>query len=599
MTWEEYKALLPTIPAQPGVYQFLTHDGQILYVGKAKNLKKRIASYFVNSEKQGAKTKALIRNASRLVFTIVESEHEALLLENSLIKAHQPRYNVMLKDGKSYAYICVRNENFPRVYFTRKLVRDGSTYFGPYTSKFKAEVVLELIKTLFPLRTCALNLSDAAIERGKYKVCLEYHIKNCMGPCEKHESAEQYNEKIQQVKNILRGHFKLVKNHIKQQMLACAERLDFEKAQEWKLKMQAVDDYHGRSTVVSTSIRDVDVFSIAANESEVYINFLKVIDGAIIHAYTMKAVKNLDQDLSQILSLAIPAIREKFNSLAPEIIVPMRVPLEDSTIRCIVPKAGEKKKLLELSEKNAEHYLMQKRGEKIQSAGQDTPAERILKTLQVDLNLPEFPLHIECFDNSNLQGTSPVAACVVFKHGKPFKQDYRHFHVKSVAGPDDFATMQEIVYRRYKRMLEEGKSLPQLIIIDGGKGQLSAAMAALQSLGLDKKLAAIGIAKKLEEIYFPNDSVPLHINKKSESLKLIQRIRNEAHRFGINFHRDTRSKKFIQSELLSIEGIGAHSATKLLSTFGSVKRIREASVATLASVVGTSKAQKIKNFFKL
>lgn len=598
MTYEEFKLFATGITTEPGVYRFLDSKGVILYVGKAKNLKNRLNSYFGDKKYITGKTKALTKSAHKIEFTIVETEHDALLLEATLIKKNQPRYNVMLKDGKTYSYICIKNEPFPRVLFTRKIIKDGSIYFGPYTSKFRTEVILDLIKGLFPLRSCALNLNPNLIAKNKYKVCLEYHIKNCMGPCEHLESEIQYNERISQIKNILKGHFKPVKEFIKFQMNKYAETLDFEKAQLWKLKLSAFEDYQSKSTVVSHSIQDVDVFSVASDDETVYINFMKVIQGAINQTITIEATKNLDDDLAKILTLAIQKIREQFNSIAPEIIVPMQVETIENQVSITVPLRGDKKKLLELSQKNAQYFLMQKKREAMNKTAKQSPAERILTTLKTELSMTNIPLHIECFDNSNIQGTNPVSACVVFKNAKPSKKDYRHYNIKTVIGPNDFASMEEVIYRRYKRLKDEGQTFPQLIIIDGGKGQLSSAMKAIDELQLRNQFTVIGIAKKLEEIYFPDDPVPLHINKKSESLKLIQQLRNEAHRFGITFHRLKRSKSMITSELDQIKGIGTKSIKKLLSHFGSVSNIKTSTIEDISAIVGASMALKINEFFK-
>lgn len=597
MTLDDFKLIYNSIPTDPGVYRFVGAKEEILYVGKAKNLRNRLNSYFGEKKYILAKTKALVRKAKMIEFTITGSEQDALLLENSLIKTHQPRYNVMLKDGKTYTYICIKKEDFPRVFFTRRLIKDGSVYFGPYASKYKAEIILDLIKMLFPLRTCNLNLSPIALAKNNYKVCLEYHIKNCNGPCQHFESVEEYKLKIDQIKNILKGHLKKVKEFLLKQMNVFAENMEFEKAQQCKIKLSAFEDYQGKSTVVSTSIKDVDVFSIAYDEQEAYIHFLKVIDGAVIHTYTLEATKNCDEDPAQILSLAIPELRDKFDSQAPEIIVPFNVQIPDSKIEITIPKAGDKKKLLDLSISNIQYYQLQKKKERINRGTKMLPAERILKTLQEDLQLKVLPQHIECFDNSNIQGAFPVAACVVFKNSKPLKKDYRHFNIKSVEGPNDFASMEEVVYRRYKRLQEESQSLPQLIIIDGGKGQLSSAMKSIELLGLQNQIAVIGIAKKLEEIYFPNDPIPLHINKKSESLKLIQQLRNEAHRFGLNFHRNQRSKNFIKSELLNIKGVGNITAQKILTKFGSVQGLRDAEKEELLKLVGPDITKKVLDYF--
>ncbi|MEI2694511.1 MAG: excinuclease ABC subunit UvrC [Saprospiraceae bacterium] len=597
MTLDDFKLILDSIPRDPGVYRFMGAKEEILYVGKAKNLRNRLNTYFGEKKYILAKTKALVRKAKSIEFTITDSEQDALLLENSLIKTHQPRYNVMLKDGKTYTYICIKKEDFPRVFFTRRLIKDGSVYFGPYASKYKAEIILDLIKTLFPLRTCNLNLSPVALSRNQYKVCLEYHIKNCHGPCQHFESVEDYKLKIDQIKNILKGHLKKVKEFLLSQMNGFAENMEFEKAHQCKIKLNAFEDYQGKSTVVSTSIKDVDVFSIAYDDQEAYIHFLKVIDGAVIHTYTLEATKNCDEDPAQILALAIPELRDKFDSQAPEIIVPFHVYIPDDKTEITIPKSGDKKKLLELSISNIQYYQLQKKKERMNHGTKMLPYERILKTLQEELQLKELPIHIECFDNSNIQGSNPVAACVVFRNAKPYKKDYRHFNIKSVVGPNDFASMEEVVYRRYKRLQDEGQSLPQLIIIDGGKGQLSSAIKSIEALGLQNQLAIIGIAKKLEEIYFPNDPIPLHINKKSESLKLIQQLRNEAHRFGLNFHRNQRSKNFIKTELLNIKGVGTKTAQKILTKFGSIQGLKDAEKDELLNLVGPEITKKVLDYF--
>jgi len=593
MTTDEYKELAITIPSGPGIYKFIAKDDEVLYVGKAKNLKNRVASYFGERKDRLAKTKAMVKKATRIEFTIVESEHDALLLECSLIKKYQPPFNVMLKDGKGYPYICIKNERFPRVFVTRRVFKDGSSYFGPYVNQKQVYVILELIKNLFPLRTCSLNLAPEPIRKSKYKVCLEYHIKNCKGPCEGYETEEQYMEKIAQIKHMLKGQFSNVKVHLKQQMTSFVEELEFEKAQDVKEKLDVFEDYQGKSTVVNPSINDIDVFSIVGDESEAYVNYLKIVNGAIIHTFTLEMTKNLDEDERDLLVYAILDLRERFESTSAEIILPFEVEIEDHRFQITVPKIGDKKKLLELSQKNAVLFHLQKRKEAINQQSRQTSAERILTTLKNDLQMTDLPMHIECFDNSNFHGSYPVSSCVVFKNAKPSKRDYRHFNVKTVEGPNDFATMEEVVYRRYKRILAEGQSLPQLILIDGGKGQLGAAVKSLSALGIQEKVTVVGIAKRLEEIFFPGDSVPLHINKKSESLKLIQQCRNEAHRFAITFHRNQRSKNFTTTALKNLPGVGDKIATKLLEHFGSVKVIANTSAAELQKVVGKVMAQKL------
>jgi excinuclease ABC subunit C len=597
MTTEDYKKIAPTLPKQPGVYRFINTEGIILYVGKAKNLKNRLASYFGTRKDRMHKTRALVKNADHIEYTIVETEADALLLENTLIKKYQPRYNVMLKDGKSYSYLCIKKERFPRVFITRKVIKDGSTYFGPYTSKSRLKIILELIKTLFPLRTCNYNLSEENIQKGKFKVCLEYHIKNCEGPCEGFESEDNYNKKIAQIKNILRGNFGAVISHFKAEMQQLAEQLEFEKAQRIKDKLTAFEDYQGKSTVVSNTIRDVDVFAIASDEKEAFVNYLKVVNGAIIHIHTQEMVKNLDDEDEDLLAYTIPIIRERFNSISTEIILAKPVELSEKEVQITIPKIGDKKKLLELSEKNVKYYLLQKKKQEVSKTRKQTSSERILNTMKEDLQMEELPIHLECFDNSNIQGAFPVSSCVVFKNAKPSKKDYRHYNIKTVEGPNDFASMEEVVQRRYRRLLQEGQPLPQLVIIDGGKGQLSAAYEVLKRLGIEERITLIGIAKRLEEIFFPNDPIPLYINKKSESLKVIQHARNEAHRFAINFHRDQRSRNFTSTELTNIPGVGEKTAQKLLSHFGSVKKIKAASLTQIAEQVGTASAKKVKQYF--
>lgn len=600
MSNEEFKVFATTIPSDPGVYRFLDDQDTVLYVGKAKNLYNRLSSYFGEKKHLHIKTKVLTKAASKIEFTIVESEQDALLLENTLIKRFRPRYNVRLKDEKSpLIYICIKKERFPRVFVSRKIIRDGSTYFGPYLNKFKVAEITDLIRKLFQLRTCSLLLSHDNIAKGKFKPCLEYHIKNCAAPCVNFESETAYNTKIEQIKNVLKGNFAPVRQHLANEMQHFAEQMQFELAHQMKEKLTLFDDYQGKSTVVNPNIKDVDVFAIAADEKEAYVNFMKVANGALIQTYTLTLTKNLDEEPSTLLGIAIPELRQKFNSIAPEIIVPCEVVLPDqSDVQITIPKIGDKKSLLDLADKNVQYHLLQKKRQEANQTGRMTSSERILRTMQKDLNMPVLPLHIECFDNSNLHGTNPVSSCVVFKNAKPSKRDYRHYNVKTVEGPNDFATMEEVVYRRYKRLLNEGESLPQLVIIDGGKGQLSAAMKSLRALGIENQLTVVGIAKKLEEIYFPDDPVPLHINKKSESLKVIQHARNEAHRFGITFHRHQRSKNFVGTELTEIPGVGTKTAEKLLQHFGSVGALRTAEDSTVIEVVGKAAAAKVKAYFQ-
>ncbi len=597
MTIAEFKKMAPTIPRLPGVYHFISKNGEVLYVGKAKSLRNRLASYFSESAKTPFKVRSLRRHASKIEYTIVDTEQDALLLENTMIKRFQPRYNVMLKDGKTYVYIQITNERFPRVIFTRKVVKDGSNYYGPYTSKHRANMLLELIKTLFPLRTCTYNLSEENIRKGKIKLCLEYHIKNCLGPCVGYEKEEDYNEKIRQVKNILSGKFRSVKEFVKKQMNTAAEALAFEEAAQWKERLEVFKDYQSKSTVVSTQVGDVDVFSLESDGDIAFVNYLMVKDGAIINSYTAEIEMNLNREPEDILAFALHEIREKYHSINTEIIVPFPVPLIDTSLTQTLPKRGDKLKLLELSQKNVKYFLLQSKKQKANATQKKNSVERILKTLQSDLRMDKMPMHIECFDNSNIQGAHPVASCVVFRAAKPSKKDYRHFHIKTVEGPNDFASMEEIVYRRYKRLLKESSGLPQLIVIDGGKGQLSSAMKSLRKLGIEDQVVVIGIAKRLEEIFFPGDSIPVYIDKKSESLKLLQHVRNEAHRFAISFHRDTRSKFFLQTQLTDIPGIGDKISAKLLQKFGSVSRIQALDMSSLEAEIGKDKAGKVFRYF--
>ena len=596
MTFEDFKKLSDSIPHLPGVYRFLDEEGTILYVGKAKDLRNRLSNYFGDKKFIPYKSRVLTKNSSHIEFTIVDSEHDALLMENTFIKKFQPRYNVSLKDGKSYSYIVIKNERFPRVFFTRRVFKDGSTYFGPYTSKARQKVILELIKKMFPLRNCTYNLSEENILMGKFKVCLEYHIKNCKGPCEGLETEESYNEKIEQIKNILKGNFGEVKQYIHKNIAIHSEKLEFEFAQQMLEKLEYFEDYQAKSTVVSASIKDLDVFTIRSDEKWAYVNYLKIVNGALINTDTLELEKNLDDDEQTILTYAIPKVRETYNSIAPEVATSIEVALADNLVNT-VPQRGEKWKLIELSLRNLDYYIAQKKKSEVSHNNKQTPAERILNTLKGDLHMDRLPLHIETFDNSNIQGSHPVASCVVFKNAKPSKKDYRHFNIKTVEGPNDFASMKEIVYRRYSRMLKEGETLPQLIIIDGGKGQLSSAVESLEELEILDKVTVVGIAKKLEEIFFPGDSIPLYINKKSESLKLIQHCRNEAHRFAITFHRDQRSRSFLKTELTEIEGIGGKTADKLLKAFGSIASLRTKTEEEIAEVAGKSIAQKLVEYF--
>ncbi len=585
---------LKTLPDSPGVYQYYDKDDVILYVGKAKNLKKRVASYFTKNH-ENAKTRILVKKIVSIKHIVVNSETDALLLENNLIKKYQPKYNIMLKDDKTYPWICIKKERFPRVFMTRRVVKDGSEYFGPYTSVRTVKVLLDLIRELYPLRTCTYDLSKEKIEAGKYKVCLEYHLGNCKGPCEDFQSEENYNETIKAIRNIVKGNFRQSLEKFQELMLSFAEKMEFEEAQKVKEKLDLLSNYQAKSTIVNPSINNVDVFSIISDKGYGYVNFFKIANGSIIQSHTTEIKKKLDETDKEILELAIVEIRQRFHSISKEIYVPFQLDLGD-TIKVTVPKLGDKKRIVELSERNAKYYR-QEQFKQIKIADPDRHVKRIMAQMQKDLRLSVEPRHIECFDNSNIQGTHPVAACVVFKDGKPSKKEYRHYNIKTVEGPDDFASMEEVVFRRYKRLLSEDQSLPQLIVIDGGKGQLSSALKSLDVLGLRGKIAIIGIAKRLEEIYYPGDSIPMYLDKKSESLKIIQFLRNEAHRFGITLHRNKRSKSAIQSELELIPSIGKQTVTSLLRKFKSAKRVKNATFEELKEAVGASRAQKVFQYF--
>lgn len=584
-----------TLPNAPGVYQYYDKEGKLLYVGKAKDLKKRVTSYF-HKEHDNARTRILVRQIKEIKHIVVTTETDALLLENNLIKKYQPKYNVMLKDDKTYPWICIKKERFPRVFSTRRFIKDGSEYFGPYTHMRTVQTLLELIKGLYPLRTCNYDLSRDKIEAGKYKVCLEYHLGNCLGPCEGHHSEEAYRKSIDAIRNIIKGNFKDSLQAFKLQMKEYADQLHFEDAQRVKEKIDILENYQAKSTVVNPKINNVDVFSIVSDESYGYVNFLQIAFGNIIRSHTLEIKKKLDETDEELLELSVVELRQRFHSLSKEIYLPFKIRTE-AGVRVHVPKLGDKFKLLELSQRNAKYYRME-RFKQVKIVDPDRHEKRIMAQMMKDLRLTEEPVHIECFDNSNTQGTYPVAACVVFKKGKPSKKDYRKFNIKTVTGPDDFASMEEVVYRRYKRMKEEGQSLPNLIIIDGGKGQLSSALKSLDQLGLRGKIAIIGIAKRLEELYYPNDPIPLYLDKKSETLKIIQQLRNEAHRFGISFHRDKRSKEALQTALETIPGVGEKTVAELLKHFKSTKRIGKAPFTELKSVVGAHRAKKIITHFQ-
>ena len=582
--------ILSALPESPGCYQFFNDNAEIIYVGKAKNLKKRVASYF-KKEIPENKTKVLVKQIRDIKYIVVETEEEALLLENNLIKQYRPRYNVLLKDDKTYPYIVVKNEYFPRIFQTRNIIKDGSFYFGPYASLYMAKTMLQMIKSIYKIRTCNYPFSADSIAQGKYKICLEYHIKQCNGPCIGMISSEKYNEQILEIREILKGNSSRITNHLLEQMRQLSENLQFEEAQIVKEKYDILENYRSRSTVVTSSLNNIDVFSFDENEKSAFINYLHISNGAVIHVYTLEYKKKLDEPKEELLGLGIVEMRKQFNSKAREIIVPFLpdVKLSES-IEYTIPQKGDKKKLLNLSTQNVKQYKVDclKRAEKFNPEQRTT---RLLKTIQEDLHLPVLPMHIECFDNSNIQGTSAVAACVVFKKGKPSKTDYRRFHIKTVVGANDFASMEEIVTRRYSRLIEDEQTLPQLIIIDGGKGQLNVATNVLKKLNILDKISIIGLAKRLEEIFYPNDPEPLILNKTSETLKIIQHLRDEAHRFGITFHRNVRSKKQVESALDSIDGIGEKTKTLLLKKYKSVKRIKDTPESEIVKLIGSSKSK--------
>lgn len=585
---------LQTLPNNPGVYQFYDIADKILYVGKAKDLKKRVSSYFTKNHEYG-KTRVMVKKIVRIDHIVVPTESDALLLENNLIKKYRPRYNVLLKDDKSYPWICIKKERFPRIFPTRKMIKDGSEYFGPYTSMKTVRILLDLIKSVYPLRTCNYDLSEEKINAGKYKVCLEYHLGNCLGPCEGLQTLEEYDRQVADIREIIKGNFKSSLHYFKGQMKTLASEMKFEEAQLIKEKIDVLENYQVKSTIVNPKINNVDVFSIISDEAFAYVNFLQLSHGSIVGSHTVEIKKKLEEKDEDLLQLAIVEIRDRFKSESKEMYLPFKVIVEPH-LKVTIPQLGDKRKILDLSERNAK-FFRQERFKQISIIDPDRHTNRIMAQMKKDIRLSEEPRHIECFDNSNIQGSNPVAACVVFKDGKPSKKEYRHYNIKTVEGPDDFASMEEVVFRRYKRLLEENEPLPQLIVIDGGKGQLSSALKSLDILGLRGKIAIIGIAKRLEEIYFPEDPIPLYLDKKSESLKIIQQLRNEAHRFGIRLHRNKRSKAAINSELESIEGVGEKTAEDLLKTFKSVKRIKEASIENLTKTVGLAKAKKIYETF--
>ena len=583
-----------TLPNEPGVYQYFDKNEVIIYIGKAKNLKKRVSSYFSKTHDNG-KTKVLVTKIVSIKHIVVATETDALLLENNLIKKHKPRYNILLKDDKTYPWICIKKERFPRIFMTRRVIKDGSEYFGPYTSIKTVRILLDLIKELYPLRTCTYDLSHQNVNEGKYKVCLEYHLKNCKGACENLETESHYNNSIKAIRNIIKGNFKEGLEKFQEMMLVFAEKMEFEEAQKIKEKLSLLGNYQSKSTIINPAINNVDVFSIISDETHGYANFLKISNGAIIQSHTTEIKKKLAETDTELLAHFIVEIRQRFNSISPEIYVPFNVNL-GGIVKVTIPKLGDKKRIVELSERNAKYYR-QEQFKQTQIVDPERHVKRIMAQMKKDLRLHVEPRHIECFDNSNIQGTHPVAACVVFRDGKPSKKEYRHYNIKTVVGPDDFGSMEEVVFRRYKRLLEEEQTLPQLIIVDGGKGQLSSGLKALEDLGLRGKIAIIGIAKRLEEIYYPDDPIPLYLDKKSETLKITQYLRNEAHRFGITFHRNKRSKSAIKSELEQIPDVGVQTITTLLRKFKSAKRVKEASLEELKAEIGHARAVKVHSFY--
>lgn len=593
----DYREALKNIPHKPGVYQYWDSEKVLIYIGKAKDLRNRVGSYFNKDTQVNAKTRVLISKIRAITFTIVDTEVDAWLLENSMIKKHQPRYNVMLKDDKTYPWIIIKNENYPRIFWTRRIIKDGSKYLGPYASVSMMHTILGLIKETYPLRTCNLPLTRQNIEKGKFKVCLEYQLGNCKGPCQDYQTEADYNHNISEITDMLNGKIGTVVRNMKADMDKAAADYNFELAHRLKRKFDLLENYQSKSTVVNSSITDVDVFSIASEEKYAFVNFLKVMNGTITQTQTIELKKRLDETDEELLTIAITEFRTRYDSHSKEIIVPFDIDVEDASIKFTVPKLGEKRKLLDLSLKNVMFFKKEKI-DQYERLNPEVRTERLLSLMMKDLRMNQLPRHIECFDNSNFQGKYPVSAIVVFRDGKPSKKDYRHFNVKTVIGPDDFATMEEAVLRRYRRVLDEDTGLPQLIIIDGGKGQLSSAMKSLKLLGIDKQVTVIGIAKRLEELYYPGDQYPLYLDKRSETLKVIQQLRDEAHRFGITFHRKKRDKGTLVTELELIEGIGKTTAEKLLKYFKSVKKIREATEVELQEVVNLKQSKAIIGYFK-
>lgn len=594
--WEKLEPIVRSLPDTPGIYQYFDAEGTIIYVGKAKNLKRRVTSYFTKDSSLSGKVRVMVRKIADLRYLVVDTELDALLLENNLIKEYQPRYNILLKDDKTFPWICIRNERFPRVTTTRNRIKDGSEYYGPYASVKMMNTLLDLIRRLYPLRTCNLNLSKNLIDQGKYKVCLEYHIGNCKGPCEGYQDEEDYRISISAIRDIIKGNINSAKQELSRMMMEYAASLAFEKAHLIKEKIDLLDRYQSKSLVVNPMIHNVDVFSLVEDEGSAYINFIKISNGSVIQSHTLELKKRLDESAEELLMLAIVEVRSRYESNAREIIVPFLPEIELPGVTFSVPQKGDKKKLIDLSERNAHYYQMEKQKQK-DLVDPERHQRRVLNQMMTDLRLQEQPVHIECFDNSNIQGAYPVAAMVVFKNAKPSKKDYRHFNIKTVEGPNDFASMEEIITRRYARLLNENQPLPQLIVVDGGKGQLSSALRSLEGLGLRGKISIIGIAKRLEEIYYPDDSIPMYLDKKSETLRIIQQMRDEAHRFGITHHRKRREKGTIKTGLTDIEGIGSTTSDKLLKQFKSVKKIKEATLQELETCVDKLKARIVFQYY--
>lgn len=594
--YDQLSPVIKTLPNKPGIYQYYDKDGKILYVGKAKELKKRVSSYFNKEASVSGKVRVLVNKIAEIRHVVVDTELDALLLENNLIKKYQPRYNVLLKDDKTFPWICIKNEPFPRIFSTRNVFKDGSLYFGPYASVKMMNTLLDLVRQLYQLRTCKHKLTDENIQKKKYKVCLEYHLGNCLGPCEGLQTAEDYNNTIQEIKEIIKGNINSVIAQLKGLMKQYAEDLEFEKAQSVKERLELLEKYQSKSTVVNPKIENTDVFSIVTDDDAGYVNFIKVVNGAIVQSHTVELKKKLEETPQELLTIAILDLRERFESNASEVLLPFPLEIDFPGVNFTVPKIGDKKHLLDLSERNCKYYKLEKE-KQIELVDPDRHTNRIMAQMKKDLRMQVEPRHIECFDNSNIQGDYPVAAMVYFKDGKPHKKEYRHYNIKTVEGPDDFASMEEVIYRRYKRLLEEEKELPQLVVVDGGKGQLSSGLSSLEKLGLRGKITIIGIAKRLEEIYFPGDSLPLYIDKKSETLKIIQQLRDEAHRFGITHHRKRREKGTVKSILTDIDGIGYTNTQKLLWKFKSVKNIKKASLQDIQEAIGNAKGKIVFDFF--